>query len=338
MATYDNTVLPIVPITWAVLLAMVLVSYLISKLADLCFDHYLINYTNYEHREMIKARFEGEMNQIFLFNKKNDDLNDFKNKHKISILPIVVNEIKREIRREKKEIPEPTTRATENQKTSIVVKTAKEKPYKVDFSRNVKIFEETKSPQNFNNEESNAIKSEKRTSISSKYSAIKAYSGSQVFHTRNSLNGSFSLVRNNSLNNKNSEQLNGFLKKEESREPKRILLSNPYNEKFIEKHKENKRKLIKEKLKIFSASKSIETDSSNTAVYEKLDDTMNGSVNLMNKSPIVEAISLSETSSSDVDNLNQSVNVAKKNENYGRNKRTLIKQSTVETTLSSEIY
>jgi hypothetical protein len=58
----------------------------------------------------------------------------------------------------------------------------------------------------------------------------------------------------------------------------------------------------------------------------------------MSKSPIIETTSLSESSLSDIDNLNQHASIIKKSENQRGIKKPLIKQSTIETTVSSEFY
>ena len=70
MTNFEKYILPIMPITWAVFGMLVIVSYFVSKFSDLCFDHYLINYTENENRDMIKARFKGELERFFLFKHK----------------------------------------------------------------------------------------------------------------------------------------------------------------------------------------------------------------------------------------------------------------------------
>jgi hypothetical protein len=287
---------------------------------------------------MIKARFEGDLNQMFLFSKKTDDSDNAKGKQKISILPIVVNEIKREMKRAKNENGKEGSNKDEKideenkQKINkIVVKNSNGK-HKVDFDSYVKM----QDLQNYSIDQTSSKKVEKLPSFSQKYNPFKIYSANRSLQnvsqnsTNNSLNSSSKqtsyLIKNVDNSNNSKTQMDI------------IFNNNPYTEKFTEKHKEYKRKLIKEKLKIFSINKNLSA-SNDSSIADKSDaNILNGSVILMNKSPIIETMSLSESSLSDIDNLNQHASIIKKSENQRRIKKPLIKQSTIETTVSSEFY
>ena len=305
---------------------------------------------------MIKARFEGDLNQMFLFNKKTEDSDDLKGKQKISILPIVVNEIKREIKRSKGEENKEHSNKDETiielhedkQKIQkILVKDSSNEKHKVDFDSYIKMHDGLSISQKHSIEQNNLKKGDKKSSFSQKYSPIKIYSA-----TRSLQNVSQNTMNNSSNFDKSSikQKENVLIKNEENNKMKKNILSNnPYAEKLTEKHQESKRKLIKEKLKIFAINKNMSTSLENDYQIltnstmtdkneSKITDILNGSEILMSKSQIVETMSLSESSLSDIDNLNQNACIIKKSENQRRIKRPLIKQSTVETTLSSEFY
>ena len=70
MTSVGKYILPIMPISWLIFGVLIIVSYLISKSVDICFDHYLINYSKNKNRDLIKARFKGELQKIIKRKKK----------------------------------------------------------------------------------------------------------------------------------------------------------------------------------------------------------------------------------------------------------------------------
>jgi hypothetical protein len=353
MADNGTTVLPIMPITWGILAVIVLASYLISKLADLCFDHYLINYTDYEHRDMIKARFQGEMKNLFIFKKKVEDIDENKGKQKISILPIIVNEVKREMKRvqkleeeeeaKKKEIIEdnkmklndtlvvPTSHDSINSKDKLIIKNViikpnvPIKPTQKIINNIPKIHQQKNVQPKIINKPPNGTQSNNNNQMSSRNENFKALVRIDETTARE---------ENNRSNMKNPHLV-------------QLWSNHPYNEKFIEKHQENKKKLLKEKLKIFTVHKSasnvllkLQSDDHNSIMDEfKLSDVTSSSFNIDVSKSMHEIISTSDTCSSGENELSNfdNDNLVMIGNNVGR-KKILVKQSTIETTLSSENY
>jgi hypothetical protein len=247
---------------------------------------------------MIKARFEGDLNKMFLFSKKTEDSDDLKGKQKISILPIVVNEIKREMKRAKNENDKEGSNKDEKndeenkQKINkIVVKNSNGK-HRVDFDSYIKM----QDLQNYSIDQTSSKKVEKRSSFSQKYSPFKIYSANRSLQNVSQNSTNYSL-------NSSSKQTSYLIKNVDNNSNKTqmdiLFNNNPYTEKLTEKHQEYKRKLIKEKLKIFSKNKNLSA-SNDSSIADKSDaNILNGSVILMSKSPIIETMSLSESSLSD---------------------------------------
>jgi uncharacterized membrane-anchored protein YitT (DUF2179 family) len=70
MTSESKYILPIMPISWLIFGVLVIVSYLISKSVDICFDHYLINHSKNKNHGMIKVLFSGKLQQIIKRKKK----------------------------------------------------------------------------------------------------------------------------------------------------------------------------------------------------------------------------------------------------------------------------
>ena len=70
MTSESKYILPIMPISWLIFGVLVIVSYLISKSVDICFDHYLINHSKNKNHDMIKEQFSGKLQKIIKRKKK----------------------------------------------------------------------------------------------------------------------------------------------------------------------------------------------------------------------------------------------------------------------------
>jgi hypothetical protein len=70
MTSESKYILPIMPISWLIFGVLVILSYLISKSVDICFDHYLINHSKNKNHDMIKEPFSGKLQQIIKRKKK----------------------------------------------------------------------------------------------------------------------------------------------------------------------------------------------------------------------------------------------------------------------------
>ena len=337
MTDYENISLPIAPITWSILGVLTLISYLISKLADLCFDHYLINYTNYEHRHMIKARFEGEMNRLFIFNKNNNKNKD--KTGKISILPIVVNEIKRQLKQEKEFIDGESNKKSDkklNEEAKLNSSSVKESDINQKKIRQIKVYTIK------NSAESNLDKSNKQSEYTSNRKN-SSYNIDKIYLNRGLTKGRTAVLTKQDESSLKKTEPN----KQNLNNPIAIDTYHPYREKFIDKHKENKKKLISESFKSFAKQKkklstSFQNEYQNLTISTISEshefknhiplDTINSSFITANKS----STSVSDTCS-EIDYLYQELKEEKKTETEVRTKKkVLIKQSTVETTLSNE--
>lgn len=65
MPSDTNNNVPLMPITIAVFVMILFLSYIISKLSDLCFDYYLIYWASHEDKDMIKQRFVTDIKKFF---------------------------------------------------------------------------------------------------------------------------------------------------------------------------------------------------------------------------------------------------------------------------------
>jgi hypothetical protein len=70
MTSESKYILPIMPFSWLIFGVLVIVSYLISKSVDICFNHYLINHSKNKNHGMIKVQFSGKLQQTIKRKKK----------------------------------------------------------------------------------------------------------------------------------------------------------------------------------------------------------------------------------------------------------------------------